>query len=322
MADISDTLAAWSSTSNSNAPSGATTIGTGLAPNLREIQGVIVRGLSHKGTDIPSVAGTTDIGAVEGLMNDVTGTEIITGLGTVRAGLLKVLKFEAAATLTHNATSLILPGAANITCADGDVGVFISEGSGNWRCLSYTKAGYAPSVPPGSWALINTYTPTDVASQAITGFDSTKYTDYRVVIDRMAPATDNADVFMRTSSDGGSSFDSAGSSYYSGAIYHGGASAAAAEGGSTTSMSLTVGNGVGNATSEAISIDITVIAPGTAAWTRFIWQLQTTRAAGTHNVLIGSGLRLATADVDALQILFSTGNIASGTIRFYGLRKP
>jgi hypothetical protein len=139
MADISATLAAWSSTTASNNPSGATTIGTGLDDNLRELQGVIVRGLSHKGSDIAS-ATTTDIGAVEGLMHDITGTTTITGLGTVRAGILKALKFEGALTLTHNATSLILPGAANITTADGDVGIFISEGSGNWRCLGYMKA--------------------------------------------------------------------------------------------------------------------------------------------------------------------------------------
>lgn len=140
MADVASTLAGWSSTTASNAPAGSTTIGTGLDDNLREIQGVIVRGLSHKGADIASVAGTTDIGAVEGLMHDITGTNAITGLGTVRAGIFKILKFEAAASLTHNATSLILPGGANITCADGDVGFFISEGSGNWRCLHYMKA--------------------------------------------------------------------------------------------------------------------------------------------------------------------------------------
>jgi hypothetical protein len=139
MADVADTLAEWLSTTASNAPAGSASIGTGLDDNLREIQGVVVRGLSHKGSDIAS-ATTTDIGAVEGLMHDITGTTTITGLGTVRAGILKVLKFEGALTLTHNATSLILPGAANITTADGDVGIFISEGSGNWRCLSYQKA--------------------------------------------------------------------------------------------------------------------------------------------------------------------------------------
>jgi microcystin-dependent protein len=147
-ADVATTLAGWSSTSNSNSPSGATSVSANLDDNLREIQGVVVRGLSNKGADIASAA-TTDIGAVEGLMHDITGTTTITGFGTVRAGIWKILKFEGALTLTHNATSLILPGGGNITTADGDVGVFISEGSGNWRCVSYQYATNA-SVPVGA----------------------------------------------------------------------------------------------------------------------------------------------------------------------------
>jgi hypothetical protein len=73
-------------------------------------------------------------------MHDITGTATVTGFGTIRSGIWKVLKFEGAAILTHNATSLILPGAQNIVTADGDVGIFMSEGSGNWRCLHYMKA--------------------------------------------------------------------------------------------------------------------------------------------------------------------------------------
>jgi hypothetical protein len=146
MADVDDTLPEWSSTTASNKPTGATTIGTGLDDNIREVQGVVTRWLSHKGADIASAA-TTDLGAVEGLLHDITGTATITGFGTIRSGIWKCVKFEGAAILTHNATSLILPGAANIVTADGDVGIFMSEGSGNWRCLAYLAASYVPKRP-------------------------------------------------------------------------------------------------------------------------------------------------------------------------------
>lgn len=145
MADVADTLAEWSSTTASNAPSGATTIGTGLDDNLRELQGVVVRGLSHKGSDIAST-GTMDIGAVEGLMHDITGTTTVTGLGTVRAGIWKLLKYEGAVPVIHNATSLILLGGANRTMASGDTQVVISEGSGNWRELAYFAAARLPGL--------------------------------------------------------------------------------------------------------------------------------------------------------------------------------
>lgn len=143
MADVSSTLPAWSTTAASNSPSGSTTIGTGLDDNLREIQAVVRAWLANKGADIAS-ATTTDIGAVAGYAHDITGTTTITGLGTIGAGIVKVLQFDGALTFTHNSTSLILPGGANITTAAGDVAMMASEGSGNWRCVFYSKASGAP----------------------------------------------------------------------------------------------------------------------------------------------------------------------------------
>lgn len=91
-----------------------------------------------KGSDIAS-ATTTDIGAMAGNYGDVTGTTTITGLGTVAAGAHRNVRFTGALTLTHNATSLLLPGAANITTAANDTAGFVSLGSGNWKCLWYQK---------------------------------------------------------------------------------------------------------------------------------------------------------------------------------------
>lgn len=136
MADVAADLKTWSTTAASNSPAGTTTIGTGLDDNLREIQKVVRQDLAHKGADVASTA-TADVGAVAGLMHDITGTTTITGLGTVSAGIWKILKFEGALTLTHNATSLILLTGANRTTVAGDVGIYMSEGSGNWRELSY-----------------------------------------------------------------------------------------------------------------------------------------------------------------------------------------
>lgn len=148
MADVASNLYQWSTTASINSPSGSTNVGTGLDDNLREIQAVIRAGLASKGADIAS-ATTTDLGAVAGLMHDITGTTTITGFGTVSAGIWKFIKFEGALTLTHNSTSLILPGGANITTADGDCAIVISEGSGNWRCLSYMRASGLNALPPG-----------------------------------------------------------------------------------------------------------------------------------------------------------------------------
>jgi hypothetical protein len=93
--------------------------------------------------DIASAA-TTDIGAAASPNVRITGTTGITSFGTVAAGTRRFLAFAAALTLTHNATSLILPGAANITTAAGDMAVARSLGSGNWVVESYTRAAGLP----------------------------------------------------------------------------------------------------------------------------------------------------------------------------------
>ena len=87
-------------------------------------------------------ATTTDIGAAASQNVRVTGTTTITGLGTAAAGIFRRVRFAGILTLTQNATSLILPGAASITTAAGDIAEFISEGSGNWRCVRYQYSAF------------------------------------------------------------------------------------------------------------------------------------------------------------------------------------
>lgn len=101
-----------------------------------------------KGGDLAS-ASTVNIGAATGNYVHITGTTTITAFDTVQAGTIRIINFEDALILTHNATSLILPSGANITTATGDMAVFVSEGSGNWRCISYSLAsGLALVQPP------------------------------------------------------------------------------------------------------------------------------------------------------------------------------
>ena len=137
-ADVKTHLYEWSTTEGSNLPVGSTVVSTNLDDNLRMIQKV-VRDLSAPTT--LAAAGTTDLGSKDETFITLTGTAAtITALGTVSAGIYKWVIFNAAHVLTHNATSLILPSAANITAASGDVACFVSLGSGNWRCVSYTRA--------------------------------------------------------------------------------------------------------------------------------------------------------------------------------------
>jgi hypothetical protein len=93
-----------------------------------------------KGANI-AAATTTNIGAATGPYVHITGSGVsMTGFDSIQAGAGRVLVFDGSNTLTHNATNLILPTGANIITAAGDVAIFRSEGSGNWRCVGYTRA--------------------------------------------------------------------------------------------------------------------------------------------------------------------------------------
>ena len=85
-------------------------------------------------------AASVAIGAAAANSVTITGTTAITSFDTVAVGAKREITFSGVVTLTHNATSLILPTSANITTSAGDVGDFVSLGSGNWKCVGYTRA--------------------------------------------------------------------------------------------------------------------------------------------------------------------------------------
>lgn len=81
-----------------------------------------------------------------GTFNLITSTTAITSfVFTVsKSGRKAVVRFNTARTLTHSATSLILPGGANITTAQGDICQVEDLGSGNVRVNWYTPASGQP----------------------------------------------------------------------------------------------------------------------------------------------------------------------------------
>jgi hypothetical protein len=116
---------------------------------------------------------TTDLGTIPSHNVSITGTTAITSFGSSAnsAYPLYFITFTGALTLTHNATSLILPGGANITTAAGDTAVARYLGSGNWRVISYTAAAVSPGSGLKNIQVFTsgsgTYTPTAGATRAI-----------------------------------------------------------------------------------------------------------------------------------------------------------
>lgn len=141
-ADIPSSLASWFADPTLNTPTGGTLVSNNLDDNLRTIMAVV---REFAAANTIAGAATTDIGSLDEMFLTVSGAgATITALGTISAGIPKCMIFSGIHTLTHNATSLILPGATSITTADGDVAWMLSLGSGNWRCLNYSRGNGNP----------------------------------------------------------------------------------------------------------------------------------------------------------------------------------
>lgn len=85
-----------------------------------------------KGADIASAA-SVDIGAATGNYLEMTGSVIVSALGTANTGLRRTVIPKSSLPFEYNATRLVIPGSSSITALVGDVVEFLSLGGGNWR---------------------------------------------------------------------------------------------------------------------------------------------------------------------------------------------
>lgn len=88
-------------------------------------------------------ASTTDLGSSDGQAVTVTGTATITSFGTTPSGIVREVTFSGVCTLVNSA-SIQLAGAINRVTAAGDVMIFRSLGSGNWKQVTSAPIGYTP----------------------------------------------------------------------------------------------------------------------------------------------------------------------------------
>ena len=132
-----------STTAGSNSPSGSESPIT-ADDYLRTISAFVATLRDGKGQSAEATvasAATADIGAASSPFVQITGTTGITSFGTTYSGA-RYVRFAGALTLTHNATTLILPAATNITTAAGDTLVAVPTGNpgAGWRVVVYQRA--------------------------------------------------------------------------------------------------------------------------------------------------------------------------------------
>jgi hypothetical protein len=131
-------------------------------------------------------AATTDIGGQNAMFVEITGTTTITGFGTNYEGP-RFLRFTGALTLTHNATTLNLPGSANITTEAGDTAIAIPNSTPNgWNVVHYMRKDLAPGTADSAATVTGNLGSGITATTQAVGDNSTKIatTEY---VDRAIP---------------------------------------------------------------------------------------------------------------------------------------
>lgn len=176
------------------------------------------------------------------------------------------------------------------------------------------------------YTLIETQTASASASlDFTTGLDST-YDQYVFKFSGLKPATDGVSFYMRVSTDGGASYDSSSSYEYQTQINRsqGTAKNIRSTGNTVIALAQTAANyDVGNNTGEGIgtgSLDVWLGSADvyfTVCGEIGIWN---SGNGVSHSSIVGGWRGSATA-VNAIQFFFQSGNIASGSISLYGVKK-
>ncbi len=158
------------------------------------------------------------------------------------------------------------------------------------------------------------------AAAAFAATDLTSdYAAYLLVFQDLVPANDGVNLFLRTSTDNGSSYDSGASNYgwtrpeIAAASYNYQSSSADTE--------IDMLRNCSNVATEPISGQIWIYNPSDAGeYTRAKFDLEHINSSSLFLRAMGFGERLAAEDVDAFQLLFSAGNVATMDYWLYGLR--
>lgn len=271
--------------------------------------------------DVASAA-TVDLGLQASRSLRITGTTTITSFGTAASGVRRRLRIATGLTITHNATSLICPGAANLALGAGDILDVDSLGSGNWVVADLMPAnGWRGAPVVLAEAIANNSSSLDIT----TGLDDT-YDLYELRLARVLPAVNDGTMILRVGTGSGPTWQ-AGSSYNN-AIFGITDSSSGVPASLTTAIYLSwsggSGAGVSNvAATGGVSGVVRFNNPEVATiYPKFEVETSHIYATGPRASSIrGTGIYSGISAITGLRVQSSSGNITSGRIELVGYRK-
>ncbi len=182
-------------------------------------------------------------------------------------------------------------------------------------------------ISSGGLVLLGSYTASNATSVDVgSGLDldaviNGTYDEYLLVGSNVVPATDGASAYVRTSTDGGSTFDNGSGNYNYGYIFISSGGGGPLERNSTSATQIQIAENIGNASTECLNFALRIHAPSSANQTQIGFTADWIDASTSSEYCGGNGARLSAADIDAIRIFMSSGNISSGIFYLYGIAK-
>lgn len=280
-------------------------------------------GFTFDGTGTAYLATALELGNASDttLTRSSAGNVAIEGNVIYRAGGTDVVVADGGTGLSSTTAYAVLCGG---TTSTGALQSIASVGTSG-QVLTSNGAGALPTFQTnssGSLVKISSSTASSSASISFTGLSST-YRSYIFVFESIIPATDGVILCCRTSTDNGSTYASSSGDYRYGnntVAFNG-----TAVGNYSTSATYLAlngngsGTGISNTSTNGFAGRVQLFDhASTTVYKNLIWDVSYPLAAGGL-FSRGNGVRISTADVDAIQFYMSSGNIASGTITMYGI---
>ena len=218
-------------------------------------------------------------------------------------------------TLTASASAPALDDLTDVTItsvADGEVLTYDS-GTSAW-------VNAAPSGGVGSVVLLEQHTASSSATIDLTAWYSSSYDHYRIDLINVVPATNAATLRLECSTDGGSTWDTT-SAYGHSSQYSNwsGANGVVNSAGETSAfVGGTLSNSAGGG---GLNGELHLYQPGSStAQKSFIIDLTFWSDDGNYYRMQTGGWYVSTTAVDGIRFLMSSGNIATGIFRIYGIK--
>lgn len=226
-----------------------------------------------------------------------------------------------AVTLTPNGSDTI-DGAATYALTTQYSSVVVVSNGSVWSVISGGGDMKATIRANESYTFLGSYTASSSASINITSKITSEFDTYFIEIQDLIPATDNTSLWLRTSTNNGTSWDTGASDYSYVITAVGSASATTFVTNAATDNAVVVSPALGNAAGRSFDSTVKLYNPlNSSLYTNIRADNIYTATNGQIALATASGRRTSAAAVNAIQFLMSSGNIASGIVRVYGLRK-